>query len=260
MKKPILTIITFFIVAAQAFAQNITTPNVEQKDDQSTIIKKIETNSQYTIVTFENYAYQDNAWVQLNKEIFIQTDLSNAHYDYVKSENIAIVPNKDILKKVGDKLEFKVYFKKIPAAAKSIDIIEHAGLHKSGISYFNFYNVSLTEQANTSKHVKITDVVLLPPPPVAADTAASTDLFYGGPSNDMQNAMSSMGPMYASMAKSVLDAQLAYFKQPGKIAEIAKLNKDYFDALVKVGFNYDQALKIITANGLISKSSSVTGQ
>lgn len=76
----------------------------------------------------------------------------------------------------------------------------------------------------------------------------------------MQNAMNSMGPMYASMAKSVLDAQLAYFKQPGKIAEIAKLNKDYFDALVKVGFNYEQALKIITANGLISKSSSVTGQ
>ncbi|WPV01830.1 hypothetical protein SNE26_08595 [Mucilaginibacter sp. cycad4] len=259
MKKPILTIITFFIIAAQAFAQNITTPNVEQKDDQSTIIKKIETNSQYTIVTFENYAYQDNAWVQLNKEIFIQTDLSNEHYDYVKSENIAMVPNKDVLKKAGDKLEFKIYFKKIPAAAKSIDIIEHAGLHKSGISYFNFYNVSLTEQAAVTKRVKVTDVVLLPPPPVAADSA-STGSFYGNSSNDMQNAMSSMGPMYASMAKSVLDAQLAYFKQPGKIAEIAKLNKDYFDALVKVGFNYDQALKIITANGLISKSSSMTGQ
>jgi hypothetical protein len=259
MKKPILTIITLFIIAAQSFAQNITTPNVEQKDDQSTIIKKIETNSQYTIVTFENYAYQDNAWVQLNKEIFIQTDLSNAHYDYVKSENIAMVPNKDILKKAGDKLEFKVYFKKIPAATKSIDIIEHAGLHKSGISYFNFYNVSLTEQATAAKHVKVTDVVLLPPPPIATDTA-STGLFYGSASNEMQNAMSSMGPMYASMAKSMLDAQLAYFKQPGKIAEIAKLNKDYFDTLVKVGFNYDQALKIITANGLISKSSSMTGQ
>lgn len=259
MKKPILTIITHFIIAAQAFAQSITTPNVEQKDDQSTIIKKIETNSQYTIVTFENYAYQDNAWVQLNKEIFIQTDLSNAHYDYIKSENIAMVPNKNILKKAGDKLEFKIYFKKIPAAAKSIDIIEHAGLSKSGINYFNFYNVSLTQQATATKRVKVTDVVLLPPPPVAADTA-STGLFYGGATNEMQNAMSSMGPMYASMAKSVLDAQLAYFKQPGKIAEIAKLNKDYFDALVKVGFNYEQALKIITANGLISKSSSVTGQ
>lgn len=256
MKKPILTIITFLIVAVQAFAQSITTPNVEQKDDQSTIIKKIETNSQYTIVTFENYAYQDNAWLQLNKEIFIQTDLSNAHYDYVKSENIAMVPNKNVLKKAGDKLEFKVYFKKIPADAKSIDIIEHAGLSKAGVSYFNFYNVSLTEPSIAGKHV--TNVVLLPPPPLAADSA-STGLFNGSPSNDMQNAMNSMGPMYASMAKSVLDAQLAYFNQPGKIAEIAKLNKDYFDALVKVGFNYEQALKIITANGLISKSS-VTGQ
>jgi hypothetical protein len=69
-----------------------------------------------------------------------------------------------------------------------------------------------------------------------------------------------MGPMYASMAKSVLDAQLAYFKQPGKLAEIAKLNKEYFDALVKEGFTYDQALKIITSSSLISKSSSVPGQ
>jgi len=254
MKKPILAIITLFIIATQAFAQNIITPKVEQKDDQSTIIKKVETNNMYTIVTFIGHAYQDNAWIQLNKEIYLQTDLSNAHYDYVKSENIAMVPNKSILKKAGDKLEFKVYFKKIPAAAKSIDIIEHAGLSKSGISYFNFYNVSLTEQAP-----KITDVVLLPPPPIQRDTA-STGLFYGNASNEMQNAMSSMGPMYASMAKSVLDAQLAYFKQPGKLAEIAKLNKEYFDALVKEGFTYDQALKIITSSSLISKSSSVPGQ
>ncbi|SEM64272.1 hypothetical protein SAMN05192574_101300 [Mucilaginibacter gossypiicola] len=253
MKKPILTIITFFIIVAQAFAQNIITPKIEQKDDQSTIIKKIETNNIYTIVTFVGHAYQDNAWLQLNKEIFIQTDLSNAHYDYVKSESIAMVPDKNILKKAGDKLEFKVYFKKIPAAAKSIDIIEHAGLSKPGISYFNFYNVSLIEQAP-----KI-DVVLLPPPPVQRDTA-SAGIFNGSPAIDMQNAMNSMVPMYASIARSVLDAQIAYYKQPGKIAEIAKLNKDYFDALVKVGFNYDQALKIITSNSLISKSSSVTGQ
>jgi hypothetical protein len=259
MKKPILTIITLFIIATQAFAQNLTIPKVEQKDDQSTIIKKIETNNLYTIVTFENYAYQDNAWIQLNKEIFIQTDLSNAHYDYVKSEGIAMAPNKDVLKKAGDKLEFKVYFKKIPAAAKSIDIIEHAGLSKSGVSYFNFYNVSLTEQVTLSHHVKVTNVVLLPPPPIQSDTTIA-GLSYGNPSNEMQNAMNSMGPMYASMAKSVLDAQLAYYKQPGKIAEIAKLNKEYFDALVKEGFNYDQALKIITANSLISKSSSITGQ
>lgn len=259
MKKPILTIITLFIIATQAFAQNLTIPKVEQKDDQSTIIKKVETNNLYTIVTFENYAYQDKAWVQLNKEIYLQTDLSNAHYDYVKSENIAMAPNKDVLKKAGDKLEFKVYFKKIPATANSIDIIEHAGLNKSGVSYFNFYNVSLTEQVTLSNHVKVTNVVLLPPPPIQSDTT-TTGLSYGNPSNEMQNAMSSMGPMYASMAKSVLDAQLAYFKQPGKISEIAKLNKDYFDALVKAGFNYDQALKIITSSSLIPKSSSVPGQ
>lgn len=258
MKKTILTIITLFIIAAQTFAQSIVNPKVEQKDDQSTYIKSVETNSMYTIVSFESYAHQDNSWTQLNKEIFIQTDLGNAHYDYIKSENIVMVPDRHVFKNAGDKLEFKIYFKKIPAKATSIDIIEHAGLSKPGITYFNFYNVSLTEKAPVTQHVKVTDVVLIPPPPMRIDTATSVG-FDGSP-NGMQSAMSAMGPMYESMAKSLLNAQLAYFKQPGKLSEIAKLNKDYFDALVKVGFSYEQALKIITSGSLLTRSSSLGGQ
>lgn len=253
-------ILSAFLLMANlpGFAQNIENPQLGGSDDWNSRITKIETDKQFTTVSFEYTANGDNTWAQLNKEIFIQTDVNNEHYNYVKSENIAMVPAKHTFSKKGDKLVFKVYFKKIPANAKSIDIIERPGIRNDGITYFNFYNVSLTQSFPPGTKIKVTDVVLTPPPPIQRDTA-TTGLFYGN-SNEMQNAMSSMGPMYASMAKSLLDAQLAYFKQPGKIAEIAKLHKDYYDALIKVGFNDDQALKIITTNSLMSKSSSITGQ
>jgi hypothetical protein len=73
----------------------------------------------------------------------------------------------------------------------------------------------------------------------------------------MAGMMSAMGPMLTTMATSMMDAQLAYYKQPGKLEEIAKLQKQYFDALVKEGFANDQALKIITSDSLLPKASNV---
>ena len=240
MKKILTLSALLLITCLSSFAQTIANPKVETWDDWNSRITKIETDKQFTIVTIEYTANGNNAWVQLNKEIFIQTDVDNEHYSYVKSSNIPMVPAKHTFAREGDKLEFKVYFKKIPAAAKSIDIIERAGQRKAGISFFNFYNVSLTESYPAGTKTKITDVVLMPPPPVPAEQ------------ENMSNAMNSMGPMYATMVKSMMNAQYEYFKQPGKIAEAANLNKQYFDALVKEGFTNDQALKILTSNGLLS--------
>lgn len=73
----------------------------------------------------------------------------------------------------------------------------------------------------------------------------------------MAGMMNSFGPMMSNMAKSMMDAQLEYYKQPGKVEEIAKLNKQYFDALVKEGFTADQALKIITSDSFLPKSNVV---
>ncbi|QEC79630.1 hypothetical protein [Mucilaginibacter ginsenosidivorax] len=257
MKKAlILAAVLFTIGLKNSFAQTVTNPDIESTDSPTSTITKIETDQQYTVVSFRHYAGSDNAWAVLNREIYIQTDVDNKHYGYVKSEGIAVAPEtRNTLKKLNDKLEFKVYFKKIPANAKTIDIIERAGKRSDGINYFNFYNVDVTHSSPGDKGIKITNVELLPPPPVNGTEQPSSD-----GANGMANAMGAMGPMYASMAKSLLDAQFAYFKQPGKIAEIAKLNKEYFDALTKEGFTNDQALKIITANSIIPKSASINGQ
>ncbi|WP_439697301.1 hypothetical protein ACFGVS_02490 [Mucilaginibacter sp. AW1-7] len=256
MKKAlILAAVLFTIGLKSSFAQTVTNPDIESTDSPTSTITKIETDQQYTVVSFRHYAGSDNAWAVLNREIYIQTDVDNKHYGYVKSEGIAVAPEtRNTLKKTNDKLEFKVYFKKIPANTKSIDIIERAGKRNDGITYFNFYNVDVIHSSPGDKGVKITNVELLPPPPVNG-TGQPLD-----GANMLANAMGGMGPMYTSMVKSLLDAQFTYYQQPGKIAEIAKLNKEYFDALTKEGFTNDQALKIITSNSIIPKSASINGQ
>jgi hypothetical protein len=87
------------------------------------------------------------------------------------------------------------------------------------------------------------------------DSVSVTSQSSHDPFGGMMGMMNSFGPMMSNMAKSLMDAQLDYYKQPGKLEEIAKLNKQYFDALVKEGFTNDQALKIITSDSLLPKSS-----
>jgi hypothetical protein len=249
MKKTLLLTATLITICLSSFAQNVVNPHVEISESMGSLITKIETDKQYTIVSFEQYAYNDSSWVVLNKEIYIQTDIDNKHYEFVKAEGIAVAPEtRHTFAKAGDKLSFKVYFKKIPANAKLIDIIEHAGRRSDGITFFNFYNIDLTQSNPGEQHVKVTEVVLAPPP--------VNEQFNATGSNDITNMMGAMGPMYASLITSMLNAQLSFYKQPGKLTEVAKLHKQYFDALVKAGFNYEQAIRILTSAPLIQMASS----
>jgi hypothetical protein len=249
MKKILLLTVTLIAICLYSFAQNVVNPHVEISESMGSLITKIETDKQYTIVSFEQYAYNDSSWVVLNKEIYIQTDIDNKHYEFVKAEGIAVAPEtRHTFAKAGDKLSFKVYFKKIPANAKLIDIIEHAGRRSDGITFFNFYNIDLTQSNPGEQHIKVTEVAL-PPPPVNGQFNATG-------ANEFTNMMGAMGPMYASLITSMLDAQLSFYKQPGKLTEVAKLHKQYFDALVKAGFNYEQAIRVLTSAPLIQMTSS----
>ncbi len=247
MKKTLLLVCLMFIAGVTAFAQTISYPAVARVENASSSIIKIETTDKYTVVTFEYTAPSDDAWADIRKEIFIKTDLSDKHYNFIKAENITISPEKTYFAHADDKLAFKVYFQKIPKNAKSIDVIENADDSNNTSSYFNYYNVSLTK----SQGRVVTKMTIVPPPVNTGSVAITKSL--GG--NDFGNIFNSMGPMFSNMVKSMMDAQLEYYKQPGKIAEIAKLNKQYFDALVSEGFTTDQALKIITSESLLPKAS-----
>ncbi len=238
MKKILLIPFLLLMLTIKLSAQSIVNPSVENSDSQTCRIVKVENTPNFTIVSFEQTAVNDNAWARINKNIFVQTNVSDKHYHYIKSENIAIAPEKTTIHNAGDKLLFKVYFERIPRNARTIDVIEKGGAK----NFYNFYNVSLTQ----SEKVDIVDVAIAPPPPSFASNINAN--------NDMAGIMGSVGPMLTTMATSMMDAQLKYYKQPGKITEIAKLSKQYFDALVNEGFTADQALKIITAEGLLPKA------
>ena len=62
---------------------------------------------------------------------------------------------------------------------------------------------------------------LTPPPPSSTSNVNFDD--------NIASVMGSMGPMLTNMTTAMMDAQLKYYKQPGKITEIAKLNKQYFE-------------------------------
>ena len=236
MKKILLIPILLLMLIIKTSAQSIENPSVENSDSPSSRIVKIETTPNFTIVSFEETAANNSSWVRLSKDIFVQTNVSDKHYHYIKSENIAIAPEKTTIRNAGEKLLFRVYFERIPTTARTIDVIEKAGAKL----FFNFYNVSLTKSQNV-----IIDFATTPPP----SSFASNMNF----NNDMAGVMGSVGPMLTNMATAMMDAQLKYYKQTGKITEIAKLNKQYFDALVKEGFTQDQALKIITTESLLPK-------
>jgi hypothetical protein len=242
MKKTLSFLGLMLLTGISAFAQNITNPAVGRAENTDCSISKIETTDKYTIVSFEYTAPSDDAWANVNKEIFIKTDLSDKHYNFVKAENITLSPEKTYLTHAGDKITFKAYFQKVPKAAKLIDVIESEDGDGS-TAYFNYYKVSLTESQG-----KIVRTVTIAPPPPIGNTPRST-FSVGG-----MNVFEEMAPAFKTMTKSMMDAQLDYYKQPGKVAEIAKLNRDYFNALVKEGFTEDQALKIVTAESLLPKA------
>src|SRR4051812_29851597 len=112
MKKTITLSALMLMFCLSSFAQIISYPQQENEDSRCTITK-IETNNQFTIISFKYTAFSDNSWAQIGKEIYIQTDADNTHYNYLKSENIAVAPEKNTLAHTGDSLLFKVYFKKI---------------------------------------------------------------------------------------------------------------------------------------------------
>lgn len=59
MKKT-LTLIVLLLITGSAFSQNIVSPQVDQTDDDDAKIAKIETDNQFTIVTFAYTANSDN--------------------------------------------------------------------------------------------------------------------------------------------------------------------------------------------------------
>jgi hypothetical protein len=230
---------------AISFCQSVDFPSVRSAEDPSTIITKIEVNNEFTVITFKHITAHKGGWMQLNKSMYLQDGSGEDRYNYVKSEGIPLRPERHYAAADNEEMVFTVYFEKLKPGTKSINVIERARAanDRAGAIFDNFYNVSLEKQTTPAPHmitrtphVKIiTDTVMMPVPPF-----------------DFQAGMSSIAPMVSQMYDHMMDAQLKFYSNPATIKQLAKINKDYYNALIKIGFSPHQAFKIVISKPLIS--------
>lgn len=259
----IKSLFLFMMLApAMGYCQSVTMPMVGYAEDPTTTITQLEVTKKNTIVTFKHSLNGKGAWVQLNKSMYLQDAKGEDRYNYIKSEGIPLRPARFTSDKDYQEVTFRVYFEKLKRGTKEVNVIERARSMEEqmgGTKFFNYYNVSLTKSGpSKSEHVKVTDVVLMPPPPIGTNGKIMTDSVstvtgnhvpFGGNNTDVA---SSFAPMMSSIYTSMLDAQLKMYSKPETTTKLAQVTKAYYDALIKVGFSEEAALKIITSKSLIS--------
>jgi len=250
--KPSALILFCFLLSAAIFGQSIKSPLVSSSDDHTTIITQIETNSHNTVVSFSHICTQKDSWVQLNKSMYLQDANGEERYNYVRSEGIPLRPARFTATEDNQKVNFKVYFEKLKPGTKEINVIERArSLNelRDGVTFFNYYKVNLYQSGLADGRPGfMTDKVSTFHPErkmsVQIDTSVSSD-FTPPMGRDF-------GPMISGVYSSMLNAQLRTYSNPATTDQLAKIMKNYYDALIKAGFSEDAALKIITSKQLIS--------
>jgi hypothetical protein len=199
--------------------------------------------------------------------MYLQDANGEARYNYVRSEGIPLRPAKFTATEDNQEVNFKVYFEKVKPGTKEINVIERARSLdelRDGMSYFNYYKVSLYKSGPAlagSRPGFITDVVSAPQRGmninVQVDTATVQVDTASAVSGDItslmdRGGMANLGPIMSGVYKDLLNAQLQAYSNPVITEQLARITKNYYDALIKTGFSEDAALKIITSKQLIS--------
>ncbi|MNJ91512.1 hypothetical protein D3C87_91640 [compost metagenome] len=240
-------LLAFFLLPVTLFGQSIKFPLVSSSEDPTTVITEIETNSKHTIVSFKHVCRGKGSWVQLNKSMYLQDAKGEDRYNYVRSEGIPLRPERFVATKDNEEVNFKVYFEKLKPGTQEINIIERARSQaelNDGITFLNYFRVNLnkSQQELRDGTVSQVEVVVTPPPPMRNDFGTSV----------ANGEAPNFGPVLKDMYMGMFTAQMNVYSNPAVIDQLAKNMKSYYDALIKVGFSSDAALKIITSKQLIS--------
>lgn len=249
------------LLQTTVFSQSIKLPLVLSSDDPTTSITEIVTNNKNTVVSFKHICAEKGSWVQLNKSMYLQDADGEDRYNYVRSEGIPLRPERFTATEDNQEVTFKVYFEKLKPGTQKINVIERARSLQElndGINFFNYYGVNLSKSADellVNERILTKDVTLFPPlsalgDKVQIDTAVSIgdniESIWG------KGEMANWGPIMGGMYNNMIDAQLKVYSNPTIINQLARITKNYYDALVKVGFSSESALKILISKPLIS--------
>lgn len=248
------------LLSAATFGQPIMSPLVSSSDDHTTIITQIETNNHNTVISFSHICPQKGDWIQLNKTMYLQDANGEDRYNYVKSEGIPLRPERFIATEDNQQVNFKVYFEKLKPGTKEINVIERARSLdelRDGITFLNYYKVNLFQSGpalDDNRPRVITDKFSMHRP--EKELGEEIDTTYSVSSDFVppigRGDMLNFGPMMSGVYTSMINAQLQVYSNPAVTDRLAKIMKNYYDALIKVGFSMDASLKIITSKQLIS--------
>lgn len=230
-----------------AFGQSISYPKIHSMEDGSTTITAVETTPKHTVVSFRYKSPFKGAWVQLNKSIYLQDAGGEQRYNFLRSEGIVLRPERQYAKADGEEVNFKVYFEKLKAGTKKINVIERARSAaeqtRGNVTFMNYFGVDLTESRSPESTILSVREDAMPSRSVSSAQFAHRIT----PQVDIATLVAA-GQHNAQS----LSAQLKVLDNQETINQFAKVSKSYYDALLQSGFSSDAAIKIITSSNFLS--------
>ena len=140
MKKILLPLLFLFLFVGTAtitFGQLYRFPKYERQTNPRLKITKVQITDQHTIVEFLYVSQQNFTHACVNPNMHLVDVKTGKQYAQIKIENIPNCPDMYYFQKMGQRLRFRVYFKKLENFVRYINVIEDM---ENG---FNFYKVHL---------------------------------------------------------------------------------------------------------------------
>jgi len=139
----IFSIIFLFNISLSLFAQTIENPN-SAISSHPLIVKKIELLENQTIIELELENQSATGYFCADKSINLYDILRNVKYELINSKGIPVCPATYKFKKIGEKLNFQLYFPKLLEGTKYINIVENCNSN-----CFSILGVVIDTEINT---------------------------------------------------------------------------------------------------------------
>lgn len=145
----VLLVLPFF-----GFSQDYYYPTAVELSHPELVIKRVSFNEKNTVVELSVTNNIMGGWFCADKNIYLFNKVNNKRYNLRGSNNIPNCPDKYEFKRIGDKLEFSLFFESIPNHGERIDLIEDCNN-----SCFYFKDILLNNDKNRDIHLFETSVI-----------------------------------------------------------------------------------------------------
>ncbi len=154
MKK--ILIILLLLISIKVSSQTYENPVFYSKSHKTLFIEKIELTPSNTIIYLfiENQKITGESWFCADKNIYVEDVQSEIKYNLIKSEGIPVCPDSKKFTKKGERLYFKLYFKKLPKESQKINLVENCNNH-----CFSFKEIVLNNKL--SKEIRMFEQAII---------------------------------------------------------------------------------------------------